>query len=89
MARDHSVWLMMRDLVPGVYGAAGGKGSKHFSVAAVKDVWKWINGPLLAAKLKVHFDQNSLFEVCKVVAYVVEGNDPRLCMLHGMFSISY
>ena len=57
----------MRELNPGLYGGGSGGGAKggarHSSVAAVKDVWKWVNGPLLATKLNVHFEQNSLFEV--------------------------
>lgn len=66
LVRDHSIYLMIKELNPGIYAVCapnGGDQMKYLTVAAVKDVWKWINGPALAAKLKVNFDQNSLFEV--------------------------
>jgi len=69
--REHAIYTLITDLIPELYGvrkSASGegveKGSKHHNVAAVKDVWKWVNGPTLAAKLNVVFDVNSLFEVC-------------------------
>ena len=64
LVRDHGIYLMMKQLNPGIYSTSGSKDvNKYMSIASVKDVWKWINGPAIASKLNVNFDQSSLFEV--------------------------
>jgi len=76
--REHAIWLALDELVPGGFADAEKNG-----IASVKDVWKWINGPLLASSLGVPFDQKSHFEV--LLTFIYANNDKECSFLYSLY----
>jgi hypothetical protein len=76
--REHAVWLALAELCPGEFIDA-----EKNAIASVKDVWKWINGPLLASSLGVPFDQKSLFEV--ILTFEYQKNEEECSFLSRLY----
>lgn len=76
--REHALWLALAELCPGEF-----VDSEKNAIASVKDVWKWINGPLLASALGVPFDQKSLFEV--ILSFDYPKNEEECSFLSKLY----
>ncbi|GAB1601398.1 putative tRNA pseudouridine synthase Pus10 [Argonauta hians] len=58
MVRQHSVYLHLRDEFTAMY-----HGISDEDIPAVKEVWKWQNGPILGEALSAPFNMKSPFEL--------------------------
>lgn len=64
IVRQHSVYLQLREKFSEMY-----HGISDDDIPAVKEVWKWYNGPILSEALGVPFNLKSPFEVQINFAY--------------------
>ncbi|ESN95061.1 hypothetical protein HELRODRAFT_179923 [Helobdella robusta] len=89
LIREHSVYVALNELYPEVYQADASNNinnssscnrnnyvNDRYSIAAVREVWKWLNGPELSRQLDRPFNQKSPFEIQIHFEYK---NDNREC----------
>jgi len=77
LLREYGTLLALCHLMPSVF-----EDISRDSITPVKDVWKWVNGPRLAATLRCPFDQKSAFEI--MISFVYGHSDKECKFLYGL-----